>query len=195
MHGSTFPATPDILPTLPPLPLQKEVHKQKADFDAWAADLGKGFKSDQDKQIAFQNFKRNMKQMIDVNVDTTSTYWSAVNEFFDMSPADFAAERLMKTPPPPPHTANPPVRSSRRGLLNTDVNWITAGKVPPIRNQGGCGSCWAFAATAAVSSRYAISTGQAPPVLSEQQIVSCVNSLNGFGSAGCNGGWVDEVSS
>ena len=38
----------------------------------------------------------------------------------------------------------------------TDINWVTAGKVAGIRDQGRCGSCWAFGAVAAVESAKAI---------------------------------------
>jgi C1A family cysteine protease len=39
------------------------------------------------------------------------------------------------------------------------VDWVAAGMVAPVKNQGMCGSCWAFSAIGAVESRYAISTG------------------------------------
>ena len=87
------------------------------------------------KQAAFSNFKANMNKMLRDNLDSTKTWWSAPNAFFDLSFNEFADQRLMKTPPP---TITPPTSTtfqSRRGLRNTDVNWVAAGMVPPIRDQ------------------------------------------------------------
>lgn len=54
-----------------------------------------------------------------------------------------------------------------------------------VKNQQSCGSCWAFAATETIESRWAIEHG---PVinLSEQQYVDCSRKE---GNQGCNGGW------
>jgi cathepsin B len=61
--------------------------------------------------------------------------------------------------------------------------------VHPIRDQGGCGSCWAFAASEAFSDRLAIaSNGKANFVLSAEDLVSCDK-----GNGGCQGGWADEA--
>lgn len=81
---------------------------------------------------------------------------------------------------------SPPTHSRKLRQIASAVDWVAAGKVTPIRYQGACGCCWAFAATSVVESAYLIRYGASPSALqlSEQHLVSCVYP-NG---AGCNGG-------
>jgi cathepsin L len=65
-----------------------------------------------------------------------------------------------------------------------EVNWLDEGMVGDIRNQGSCGSCWAFSSLNAMESRNAIKYGTLYD-LSEQQYVDCVDKAHG-----CNGGWM-----
>jgi cathepsin B len=67
---------------------------------------------------------------------------------------------------------------------NFDSRQQWSGAVHPIRDQGQCGSCWAFAASEALSDRFHIaSKGKIDVVLSPEDMVEC-NTTN----QGCNGG-------
>ncbi|HOX44354.1 MAG TPA: C1 family peptidase [Myxococcota bacterium] len=82
-----------------------------------------------------------------------------------------------------------PWAPARRKDLPAHLDWRDLGGdfVTPVRNQGGCGSCWAFAATAVAESTYLIEQGLSgvDKDLSEQDVLSC------SGGGTCLGGFPD----
>lgn len=76
------------------------------------------------------------------------------------------------------------------GVGASAFNWVTQGKVTPVRNQGGCGSCWVFGTMAAFESSWAIRNNQMIDT-SEQDVLSCSKTVAGSGS--CGGGWMEWV--
>jgi len=71
--------------------------------------------------------------------------------------------------------------------LPTSVDWRQSGIVSAVKDQGHCGSCWAFAATATIESHVAKATGLLFDFSPEQIAMCSPNPDSCGGSGGCNG--------
>lgn len=72
------------------------------------------------------------------------------------------------------------------------LDYYSKGYVSKVKNQGSCGSCWAFATTAVYESKLLLFGHNY--TLSEEAVIECTNSFIDNGDYNsCNGGYIDDA--
>ena len=130
-------------------------------------------------------FERNLDKIHAHNAKGLS-WTEGVNKFTDMAPEEFARHKGKVFQPKADEPYNRFDTGVSLGDLPPSVDWRTKGAVTPTKDQGGCGSCWAFSATESMESAIFMATGQLP-VLSPQELVDCIPNPNSCGGGGCAG--------
>ncbi|MBN3307862.1 CATH protein, partial [Amia calva] len=150
-------------------------------FKSWTSQFNKQYEPDEYYR-RLQIFTEN-KRRIDRHNAGNHSFTMGLNQFSDMTFAEFKKSFLLREPQNCSATKGSHVSSS--GTYPDSVDWRTKGKfVTPVKNQGACGSCWTFSTTGCLESVIAIATGKLL-FLSEQQLVDCAQA---FDNHGCSGG-------
>ena len=112
---------------------------------------------------------------------------AAVNKFSDLTGAEWKAAYTGGYRAKEKRSKNVNLTLLHETALPASVDWDAKGAVTPVKNQGQCGSCWAFSTTGSTESSYFIAKGTLVSI-SEQELVDCAGKE---GNQGCNGGLMD----
>ena len=155
------------------------------EYMQYVAQFNKQANSVDEFQMRLSQFQQT-DEFIRANNESNSTHVAGHNQFSDWTFAEYKA-----------------ILGYRRGEKDSkknikifeetnadEVNWVTKGAVTPVKDQGQCGSCWAFSTTGSLEGAHQVKTGELLS-FSEQQLVDCAGTK--YGNYGCNGGLQDNA--
>ncbi|KAJ4753124.1 Cysteine protease [Rhynchospora pubera] len=154
------------------------------EFEKWVSDYGRLYESETEKSKRFNIFKANYEYIQEKNKEPGLTYTLGLNEFADLTNEEFVARYTGALPPTDADVTIPAEPFKFENLsAPASIDWRSYGAVTPVKNQGSCGSCWAFSAVASIEGAVRLRKGTLLS-LSEQELVDCVTTCNK-----CSGGW------
>merc|ERR1719162_1324657 len=149
-------------------------------FKTFLNDFNKIYEGDE-IGFRFNVFKNNVDAIEEHNAGNHS--WNkGVNQFTDLTQAEFEAIYLGYI-----HRERDAVVEDVSEVPHADIDWRGKGAMTPVKDQGQCGSCWAFSTTGGIEGSYQLATGNLVSI-SEQQFVDCSKA-----NSGCNGGLMDTA--
>jgi len=168
------------------------------EFEDFVRVYSKSYPDAAAKQKAFTNFQNNKKRVEVLSLLDSAVY--KLNKFADISGEEFASVRM-------PRKVHPRVLAQsclangvtvtpqyNKADLPSSWDWRAKGVVTPVKDQGQCGSCWAFSAIGVIESQWALK-GNNLTQFSEQLLVDCSQGCSNeppYGNVcnqGCDGGW------
>ncbi|XP_057656978.1 uncharacterized protein LOC130894281 isoform X3 [Diorhabda carinulata] len=132
-------------------------------------------------------FKNNLNMIDLLNKYEQGTAKYGINQFADLTQKEFSSLHGLRTDLQSENNVPFPVAEIPDIDLPTGFDWREKNAVTEVKDQGLCGSCWAFSTTGNVEGQYAIKYKNLTS-LSEQELVDC-DKLD----EGCNGGLMDNA--
>merc|ERR1712007_218293 len=160
-------------------------------FAAWAATFGKTYNGDDEFSARQAIYDANMAKYEAHNADATQTFTMGPNQFSDLTLEEFQALPIFGYKKPEQSLPKVGVHEYNGEELAASVDWRSKGAVTAVKNQGQCGSCWAFSTIGGLEGAWEIGTGTLTS-MSEQQLVDCSKANNGCGGGNMETGFQFE---
>ena len=154
-------ATLSLSRALPPVPVSaRMVGSTIVDFDWFVREHGRSYSADE-YELRRGIFELNMKKVEWLNNLNDGAQYGAT-PFADLTEDEFRSTKLGF------NAVLPKTNATQAKPLDitdtpTSIDWREKGAVTPVKNQGQCGSCWAFSATGDIEGATFVKTGTAGP--------------------------------
>ena len=155
-------------------------------FTAWLLEHKPHYRNNVEKVAdRFKIFAKNLDKIREINAQNKS-YYLGLTGLTDLTQEEYKQFYLNKELKSAKQTSTLPFTHANVEAVDK-IDWRDKGAVTPVKNQGMCGSCWAFSSTGSMEGINFIETGKLIS-LSEQQLVDCDKV-----DMGCNGGIMDNA--
>jgi C1A family cysteine protease len=155
-------------------------------FQAFLKEHGKSYSSIEEYTARFEIFKANYAK-IEGFTGKPQSHTVGITKFFDLTRQEFRNNYLnLKVSLLDQIKAKSGTFVAKEGDTPAEFDWRKEGAVGPVKDQGRCGSCWAFSTVANLEGLY-FNKNKKSIVLSEQSLVDCDKVDNG-----CNGGLMEN---
>lgn len=145
----------------------------------------KNYFNEEEHNFRFNVWMDNRAKIMEHNANPDKTFTMGINQFTDLTHEEFIRMYTGANPDlMPKEDESRTVYFDSVIELESSLDWVSKGAVTGVKNQGQCGSCWAFSSTGALEGVYKLKKGSLKS-FSEQQLVDCTY---GKGNYGCNGG-------